>query len=485
MPQGRSRHRHGGGDDGRERTRHRRKRRRNHTRHQASGSRSQSGEGAGSGGSSKAFDERSDRERRRRRERHRRRRHRSESPSHRSHSRGGRRRSHSPDDNGRQHSRSPECEQNRHRGRRDRDNGPSHIDWKPGLALGEQGRYVVEKLFGDGASGRVLGCRDTRTNDLVAVKVAKGARRQRRHAETEIETLQKLKEHDPVASRKHVVRLLDNFDHDGDHTCIVFEPLAMSLRNLLEECGRCGLYLADIRSVAHQMASCLFFFHSMGLAHGDLKCTNVMLRDGKFELQPHPRPQDPDEVAARPHWPFEVVVIDYGLATLVDSETGKGKKGLRVGARHIRAPEVILGLDWGCQADLWSLGCLLATLYTGDRLFPVHDEMEHLAAIEQVIETQIPTNMSNRVAERILQKGVAFEPSGRLAWPACARDERQVRRVANLLPLSELIEERHGEFLDLMRGLLEIDPERRLTAADVLEHAFVCKDLLTAQGGDE
>ena len=58
------------------------------------------------------------------------------------------------------------------------------------------------------------------------------------------------------------------------------------------------------------------------------------------------------------------------------------KSRLRVGARHIRAPEVILGLDWGCQADLWSLGCLLATLYTGERLFPVHDEMEHLAAIE-------------------------------------------------------------------------------------------------------
>lgn len=292
-----------------------------------------------------------------------------------------------------------------------RDHGPPHIELSEGLALGDERRYVVEKILGDGASGRVLGCRDEIAGKFVAVKVCRNARRYRRHAETEVEMLRKLQAHDPVAARQYVVHLLDDFEHDEGQLCLVFEPLAMSLRALLNE-GEGGLYLADIRSAAQQLLNCFSFFQSLRLVHGDLKCTNVMLRRGDFQLLPHPRAEHADMVAARPCWPFEVVVIDYGLATLTECEKGTAYRGVRVGARHIRSPEVILGLDWGCQTDLWSLGCLLATLYSCERLFAVHDEMEHLAGIEHVTGQQIPIHMTAQIPERILNKGVAFDEFG-------------------------------------------------------------------------
>lgn len=37
--------------------------------------------------------------------------------------------------------------------------------------------------------------------------------------------------------------------------------------------------------------------------------------------------------------------------------------------RQYRSPEVILGADWGCSADIWSIGCLIFELLTGDFLF--------------------------------------------------------------------------------------------------------------------
>ncbi|CAE7279935.1 unnamed protein product [Symbiodinium natans] len=67
--------------------------------------------------------------------------------------------------------------------------------------------------------------------------------------------------------------------------------------------------MADIRLAAFQLTNCLDFFQSMRMAHGDLKCTNVMLRRPDFSLQPHPRQSDPDEVAARPLWPFEASAL--------------------------------------------------------------------------------------------------------------------------------------------------------------------------------
>ncbi|CAE8657599.1 unnamed protein product, partial [Polarella glacialis] len=191
-------------------------------------------------------------------------------------------------------------------------------------------------------------------------------------------------------------------------------------------------------------------------------------------------------VAPRPRWPFEVVVIDFGLATMTDSQTGRGRRGIRVGARHIRAPEVVLGLNWGVEADLWSLGCLLATLYTGDRLFKVHEEMEHLAAMEHITGKKIPVHMGKGVSERILNKGVAFDHAGQLAWPECAKDEREVRRVDGFTPLRELVLDRHGPFLSLLQGLLEIDPDKRLTAKAAVVLPFVTdKPLGEEEGGGE
>eukprot|EP00930_Biecheleria_cincta_P028913 TRINITY_DN20125_c0_g1_i1.p1 TRINITY_DN20125_c0_g1~~TRINITY_DN20125_c0_g1_i1.p1 ORF type:complete len:456 (-),score=69.00 TRINITY_DN20125_c0_g1_i1:8-1375(-) len=365
-----------------------------------------------------------------------------------------------------------------------REHGPPHIDWSEGLTLGDEGRYVVEKLFGDGASGRVLGCRDEVAGKFVAVKVCRNARRQRRHAENEVEMLRRLQEHDPEAARQYVVHLLDAFEHDEGQLCLVFEPLAMSLRGLLNE-AEGGLYLADIRSVAQQLLNCFSFFQSLGLVHGDLKCTNVMLRKGDFQLLPHPRAEHADMLAARPCWPFEVVVIDYGLATLTDPENGTAYRGVRVGARHIRSPEVILGLDWGCQTDLWSLGCLLATLYSCERLFAVHDEMEHLAGIERVTEQKIPIHMVPQIPERILNKGVVFDESCRLAWPECARDERQVRKVNEMSSLSEMVLKRHSSFLSLLRGLLEIDAQQRLSANAGLAHPFLTAAPLSEDASDE
>lgn len=308
--------------------------------------------------------------------------------------------------------------------------------------------------------------------------------------------LRKLQKHDPELARRHVVRLLDTFVHEESFYCIVMEPLAMSLRNLLQEGSSGGLFMADIRLAAFQLTSCLAFFQSLNMAHGDLKCTNVMLRRSEFSLQPHPRLGDPDEVAARPLWPFEVVVIDFGLTNIFQSpgsaeaflfgheEEGERSR-LRVGARHIRAPEVILGLDRGCVADLWSLGCLLYTLYTGDRLFPVHDEMAHLAAIEHITELHVPRAMTRNVPERILEKGVAFESDGRLAWPECAADEEQVQEIEDMPTLHESVLSRHDIFLSFLQGLLEIDPGRRMTATTALQHPFLHKDGLTQFDRDE
>jgi dual-specificity kinase len=44
-----------------------------------------------------------------------------------------------------------------------------------------------------------------------------------------------------------------------------------------------------------------------------------------------------------------------------------------------------LGFGWDMSSDLWSLGCILVELSTGELLFPTHKDNEHLAMMRKMI----------------------------------------------------------------------------------------------------
>ena len=54
-------------------------------------------------------------------------------------------------------------------------------------------------------------------------------------------------------------------------------------------------------------------------------------------------------------------------------------------SRFYRSPEVILGMNYHTAIDMWSLGCILAELYTGFPIFPGENEQEQLSCIMEVL----------------------------------------------------------------------------------------------------
>jgi dual specificity tyrosine-phosphorylation-regulated kinase 2/3/4 len=56
-------------------------------------------------------------------------------------------------------------------------------------------------------------------------------------------------------------------------------------------------------------------------------------------------------------------------------------------SRFYRSPEIILGCSYHTAIDMWSLGCIIAELYTGFPIFPGENEQEQLACIMEVLGT--------------------------------------------------------------------------------------------------
>ena len=57
-------------------------------------------------------------------------------------------------------------------------------------------------------------------------------------------------------------------------------------------------------------------------------------------------------------------VIDFGSA-VYDTEKRDGT----INTRQYRAPEVLVGMEWDEESDIWGVACIAMELFTGELLF--------------------------------------------------------------------------------------------------------------------
>lgn len=130
-----------------------------------------------------------------------------------------------------------------------------------------------------------------------------------------------------------------------------------------------------------QLLRSLSLLSRHGVVHCDLKPENILLK--------HPTKST-------------IKVIDFGSSCLENQRGKEEKKNgcfthiyisivyTYIQSRFYRSPEIILGLDYTMAIDMWSLGCIIAELYTGVPIFPGENEQEQLACIMEVLGVPSP-----------------------------------------------------------------------------------------------
>ena len=53
-------------------------------------------------------------------------------------------------------------------------------------------------------------------------------------------------------------------------------------------------------------------------------------------------------------------------------------------SRFYRSPEVLLGLQYTTAIDMWSLGCILVEMHTGEPLFSGSNQLDQMQKIVKV-----------------------------------------------------------------------------------------------------
>ncbi|XP_066331931.1 serine/threonine-protein kinase AFC2-like [Miscanthus floridulus] len=328
-------------------------------------------------------------------------------------------------------------------------------------------RYKINAKMGEGTFGQVLECWDKERKEMVAIKIIRGIKKYRDAAMIEIGMLEQLCKYDE--SRSSCVQIRNWFDC-RNHICIVFERLGPSLYDFLKKNNYRSFPIALVREIAKQLLECIAFMHELRLIHTDLKPENILLVSPEYIKVPDYKvsSRSPKEGSYYKRLPKSsaIKVIDFGSTTYDQQD-----QSYVVSTRHYRAPEVILGLGWSYPCDIWSVGCILVELCTGEALFQTHENLEHLAMMERVLGP-LPYHMLKR-ADRHSDKYIR---KVRLNWPEGCTSRESMKAVMKLSRLQNLVmqnvDQAAGDFIDLLQGLLKYDRADRLTAQEALRHPF-------------
>ncbi|EYE98005.1 serine/threonine-protein kinase [Aspergillus ruber CBS 135680] len=290
-------------------------------------------------------------------------------------------------------------------------------------------RWVLLEKMGDGAFSNVYRAKDaTGSHDQVAIKVV------RKYEMNSTQRANILKEVQIMRQIDHpnVVKLID-FSEARQYYYIVLELCPGG--ELFHQIVRLTYFSEELsRHVILQVAKAIEYLHeTSGVVHRDIKPENLLFYPIPFTPSKHPKPVQPGDEDKVDEGEFIQGVGSGGIGTIKIADFGLSKviwdnqTMTPCGTVGYTAPEIVKDERYSKSVDMWALGCVLYTLLCG--FPPFYDE-----------SIQVLT-------EKVARGQYTF--------------------------LSPWWDEISKSAQDLISHLLTVDPEKRYTIREFLDHPWI------------
>eukprot|EP01130_Rhizamoeba_saxonica_P010544 TRINITY_DN4328_c0_g1_i2.p1 TRINITY_DN4328_c0_g1~~TRINITY_DN4328_c0_g1_i2.p1 ORF type:complete len:484 (+),score=125.13 TRINITY_DN4328_c0_g1_i2:26-1477(+) len=291
-------------------------------------------------------------------------------------------------------------------------------------------QYEIVKVLGKGAYGIVWQVIERTTGTTYALKKIIGAFLNPTDAQRtfrEVFILKDLGNHEGVIQLEKVMKA----DNDVD-LYLLFEYMESDLLTVIR-----ASILQPIHKIyiLYQLLHVMNYIHSANIVHRDLKPNNLLLNSQCF-----------------------LKVADFGLArSIIYDKNDKRKLVVTdyVATRWYRAPEILLGAkEYKKEVDMWSIGCIMGELLSGDTLFPGKSTMNQVDRILELTGTPSEEDIKAMKSD----------------FAATLLDSLQDHSPGNLRYKFSDIED---DAIDIMEKMLQFNPNSRISCEEALEHPYL------------
>uniref|UniRef100_A0A2N9IS82 cyclin-dependent kinase n=1 Tax=Fagus sylvatica TaxID=28930 RepID=A0A2N9IS82_FAGSY len=279
-------------------------------------------------------------------------------------------------------------------------------------------RYKDFEKIGEGTYGVVYKARDSRTNEIKALKKI-------RMEDDDTVPTSAIREISILKELQHgnIVRL-EGVVYCKAHLFLVLEWLDLDLKKYMDSSPEFATDICQIKMFLYQILRGIAYCHSHRFLHRDLKPKNLLIDCGANVIK----------------------LADFGLAR----EFGIPDRKLtpQVVTLTYRAPELLLdSCHYSTPVDVWSVGCIFAEMLNRKPLFNGKSEIDELLKIFRVLGTPNEDTFPG------------------LTLPVI-KEKRLPKDLAIVVPSLD------SAGVDLLSKMLCLDPSKRITARSALEHEY-------------
>jgi serine/threonine protein kinase len=282
-------------------------------------------------------------------------------------------------------------------------------------------KYELIEKVGEGTYGVVYKARDCDTREVLAIKKIRFQHEDEGIPSTAVREVSLLR----GLSHPNIV-LLKEVIYSNENLNLVFEYSENDLKRLIKKCKE-PLEKHRVKSFMRQMMEGLAYCHRRRIMHRDLKPHNLLI-DNNDRLQ----------------------LADFGLARTFTLPIREYTH--EVITLWYRSPEILMGQKiYSTPADIWSAGCIFAEMILGAPLLPGDSEIDQIFKIFRLLGT--PTEKT--------WPGISELPDYKRTFPKFKKTGFE-----EIFTHSSTLE------IDLLEKILVADPDKRLTAEEVLRHPY-------------
>uniref|UniRef100_A0A182N8E2 Stress-activated protein kinase JNK n=2 Tax=Anopheles dirus TaxID=7168 RepID=A0A182N8E2_9DIPT len=244
-----------------------------------------------------------------------------------------------------------------------------------------------------------------------------------------------------LVNHKNIIGLLNAFT--PQRTLEEFQDVYLVME--LMDANLCQVIQMDLDHermsyLLYQMLCGIKHLHSAGIIHRDLKPSNIVVKSD-----------------------CTLKILDFGLARTAGTTFMMTPY---VVTRYYRAPEVILGMGYKENVDIWSVGCIMGEMIRGGVLFPGTDHIdqwnkiiEQLGTPSQSFMARLQPTVRNYVENRPRYTGYPFDrlfPD--VLFPTDSNEHNRLKA---------------SQARDLLSRMLVVDPEHRISVDQALVHSYI------------